>query len=162
MLLLISILTGCGGNDGNVNSQATGDTKQKTINGIAVPPVPNAIENNATLAGIDSNRNGVRDDVERDIATNVDNINDFNSTIRLAAAYQKFLTNPPKNKDDVMALYAEIKCAAQGRMGNIYSGDDGTFLIEKIFNTSDRLVTYQSARNFIGGFSASELPSCED
>ena len=35
------------------------------VNGIAVPPEPPPALNNATLAGFDTNRNGVRDDVER-------------------------------------------------------------------------------------------------
>ena len=36
------------------------------ING-TLPPEPDTVENNATLAGVDSNRNGIRDDVERAI-----------------------------------------------------------------------------------------------
>ena len=36
------------------------------ING-ALPPEPDSAENNATLAGVDSNNNGIRDDVERAI-----------------------------------------------------------------------------------------------
>lgn len=38
------------------------------VNGIVVPPAPNKVANDATLAGIDTNVNGVRDDVERFIA----------------------------------------------------------------------------------------------
>lgn len=34
------------------------------VMGDALPPVPNTDENNATVAGIDSNNNGIRDDVE--------------------------------------------------------------------------------------------------
>ena len=41
----------------------------EVINGIVVPPEPDPTLNNATLAGVDSNNNGVRDDVERAIAT---------------------------------------------------------------------------------------------
>ncbi len=40
-----------------------------TINGVRLPPEPLPEENNATLVGIDSNDNGVRDDVERAIYT---------------------------------------------------------------------------------------------
>src|SRR3990167_9872021 len=36
------------------------------ING-ELPPEPDAAENNATLVGVDSNNNGIRDDVERAI-----------------------------------------------------------------------------------------------
>lgn len=42
--------------------------KFETINGIEVPPEPDPELNNATLAGIDVNGNGVRDDLEREIA----------------------------------------------------------------------------------------------
>jgi len=38
-----------------------------TINGHILPPEPDSKLNNATLLGIDVNRNGVRDDVERKI-----------------------------------------------------------------------------------------------
>jgi len=37
------------------------------INGHTLPPEPDEAENNATLGGVDSNGNGVRDDVERKI-----------------------------------------------------------------------------------------------
>jgi hypothetical protein len=40
----------------------------KEYYGISVPPRPYTIINNWTLAGVDSNQNGVRDDVERYIA----------------------------------------------------------------------------------------------
>lgn len=40
------------------------------INGISVPLPPDPVVNNATLAGVDSNLNGVRDDIEREIASN--------------------------------------------------------------------------------------------
>ncbi len=39
------------------------------IDGVRLPPEPTPEENNATLVGIDSNDNGVRDDVERAIFT---------------------------------------------------------------------------------------------
>ena len=43
--------------------------KMEVINGIIVPPAPDPVVNNATVAGVDINKNGVRDDVERTIAT---------------------------------------------------------------------------------------------
>jgi len=42
----------------------------ETINGIPVPPEPDKTLNQSTLAGIDSNNNGVRDDIERMVARN--------------------------------------------------------------------------------------------
>ncbi len=43
--------------------------KYEVINGITVPPEPAPTLNNSTLTGVDINNNGVRDDVERKIAT---------------------------------------------------------------------------------------------
>lgn len=42
-------------------------TYAETINGHTLPPEPDPIVNNSTLGGVDSNNNGVRDDVERNI-----------------------------------------------------------------------------------------------
>jgi len=62
--------------DGNVTVQATLDDKTSNpvtlniyweVNGHRLPPEPDPKVNNATLLGIDSNNNGVRDDVERKI-----------------------------------------------------------------------------------------------
>lgn len=40
---------------------------QADVDGTKLPPQPDSAKNNATLAGIDSNQNGIRDDVERAI-----------------------------------------------------------------------------------------------
>ena len=62
--------------DGNVTVQAkVGTILSNTINlnitwivdGYTLPPEPDPTVNNATLGGVDSNNNGVRDDVERKI-----------------------------------------------------------------------------------------------
>ena len=41
------------------------DNKRLKINGKLEPPAPDPLENNASLLGVDSNNDGVRDDVER-------------------------------------------------------------------------------------------------
>ena len=43
----------------------TSNIYSETINDYELPPEPDPKINNATLLGIDSNNNGVRDDVER-------------------------------------------------------------------------------------------------
>ena len=50
--------------------------------GINVPPVPDEKINNSTLAGVDSNNNGVRDDIERYLAKNAKNNNEFQYFLR--------------------------------------------------------------------------------
>ena len=49
-------------NDNMPNSK---DINQTVINGHTLPPEPDKALNDSTLLGIDSNNNGVRDDVER-------------------------------------------------------------------------------------------------
>jgi hypothetical protein len=63
-LLLISIITillGCEGK----STTKTKDFKPEIINGYTLPPKPDPKINNSTLLGIDANKNGIRDDIER-------------------------------------------------------------------------------------------------
>lgn len=85
ILTLPILLSACGGGNG---SSANTDT---TINGIAVPPEPDATLNNATVAGVDSNNNGVRDDVERKIATSSQDQQIIAAKLLLAKAIQNDL-----------------------------------------------------------------------
>ena len=54
--------TACGGSSSDA-SQA------ERINGLVVPPAPDPAENASTLGGVDIDRNGVRDDIDRQLAT---------------------------------------------------------------------------------------------
>lgn len=63
-LSLCCFLAACGGGGGSDQTQA-----QETINGIVVPPLPDAATNSASIAGVDANSNGIRDDVERRLAS---------------------------------------------------------------------------------------------
>jgi hypothetical protein len=49
----------------NITSNPLHVTVYKEINGHRLPPEPDEALNNSTLLGIDTNNNGVRDDVER-------------------------------------------------------------------------------------------------
>ena len=69
-VLAMSFMVGCTQSDGNSTSQESdfkADQEVIVINGHTLPPKPDPKVNNATLLGIDSNNNGVRDDVERKI-----------------------------------------------------------------------------------------------
>jgi hypothetical protein len=56
-------------NQNTITSNILHVTVYKTINGHRLPPEPDETLNNSTLLGIDTNNNGVRDDVERKIYT---------------------------------------------------------------------------------------------
>jgi len=60
----------------------------------ALPPEPDPVANNATLAGVDVNNNGIRDDVERAIyEANKDSVQVAAAEFQYAKTQQMFLTN---------------------------------------------------------------------
>jgi hypothetical protein len=63
------LLAACGGGGGGSSPQSP-SSPTGHINGISVPPEPDPQANVATVAGVDSNVNGIRDDIERQIASN--------------------------------------------------------------------------------------------
>lgn len=99
-----------------------------------LPPEPDPKENNATLAGIDSNKNGIRDDVERAIYFK------HQDSERITAAeyqYAKALQKEFTSVFDSATLVAVIQ--EEGRaflcVGDNMARED----VEKmIFNTSQR------------------------
>ena len=61
LLLITASISLYGSSDDHNVSKGTG---HKVINGHQLPPEPDPTINNSTLLGIDSNDNGIRDDVE--------------------------------------------------------------------------------------------------
>ena len=64
------------------------------INRHILPPEPGPKVNNATILGIDSNNNGVRDDVERKILTTYTKPIHAELMLFKARAYQEMLNDP--------------------------------------------------------------------
>lgn len=81
------------------------------INGITVPPEPAPSLNNSTIAGIDVNKNGVRDDVERMIAKGSNNQAEFDNSLITAKAYQSILLAPSLTQAEHDAALLRITCA---------------------------------------------------
>lgn len=65
VLLLLLLAIACGGCGGGGED---GGSAVERINGVPVPPAPDPDANDETVAGIDSDGDGVRDDVQRFIA----------------------------------------------------------------------------------------------
>lgn len=68
ILVASVLLAGCSQSDGKSTSETsswTPDTEVLVMHGHTLPPEPDPAVNNASLLGVDSNDNGVRDDVER-------------------------------------------------------------------------------------------------
>ena len=136
-LLVVGALVACGGGSTSPNVTASSAEEMKTaqavsgnstavvppgwtgrapkmevINGITVPPEPAPSINNATLAGVDVNNNGVRDDVERVLARKFGGGADFPAMLSYARETQLMLTSPtPKTREEAIATMSKIMCA---------------------------------------------------
>ena len=123
------------------------------VNGYILPPEPDETLNNSTLLGIDSNDNGVRDDVERWIFLEMEIYNGYEK-IEQVIAMQEAKANQmslidPTNKDDKVqkAMTAAFDCWVwydySKDLPGIGSLDKfSRALKDKSFNTKDRLKTY--------------------
>ena len=141
----------------NTTSNKLRITVYKDVNGYKLPPEPDETLNNSTLLGIDSNNNGVRDDVEIYIINRFKNEPKFPKTktaiaMQYAWADQKLIENPTMETDiyetDVIACnsYFEDKLVKDLNMDGweeikyteerkIYT----TEMKDKIYNTRERI-----------------------
>lgn len=149
ILLLVWILSSCGGAGGSVSSTRN------------LPPDPGSAAT-ATVIGVDTNNNGVRDEVEINISKNVENENDYAATLAVAAAYQKYLIQPlPTTRSEALKFPSYVACAESGA-GTPYGGDNGAFIMEQTFNTPERKAIEKSIGALIGpSFRGSELSACQ-
>ena len=98
--LIVLTLAACGGGAGSSG---------ETINGIAVPPVPDMTANQATVSGVDSNGNGIRDDVERMLASEFGNDGSmYREAVDYARTQQAALTAP--TQATVEAHISMLRC----------------------------------------------------
>ena len=90
----------------------TSNTYSEIINGYILPPEPDSKINNSTLLGIDSNNNGVRDDVERYIIKTYSNENKIATEIgfQMAKAFNIVIENPSNTEETMKALDAAQDC----------------------------------------------------
>jgi len=123
--IIIMILNGCSGSDGKplttpkeskpAKHKKIKPAKPEVINGYTLPPEPDPKINNATLLGVDSNNNGVRDDVERWIVKNFEH-GEFRNNLYLtdkvlakAKNHQLRLANEYPTPEEVLKSYIEEK-----------------------------------------------------
>ena len=142
--------------------------KVEIINGYTLPPEPDPAVNNATLLGVDSNGNGVRDDVERWIITHYAKDPQYPKTktaiaMQYAWASQKILENPTMEssqyEDDALACESYwLDQKTKGLSGFEYgqfSKKHGVFgsyeLKDRIYNTRKRIERKFSYNTALGG-----------
>ncbi|PHR54705.1 MAG: hypothetical protein COA44_12515 [Arcobacter sp.] len=161
-LVILLIISACGG--GGESSEDSSNTEtpitenhttQKVIviNGHTLPPEPDEALNNSTLAGIDSNNNGVRDDVERKIYLNHDTEIARQKLMQSAKVEQKWL-----EADDLIEnakewhklMYLRIGCSRY----IYYEYNIKLYRItteDYTFNTRDRVEKYMDYNQALSG-----------
>ncbi|WP_457597753.1 hypothetical protein [Hydrogenimonas sp.] len=167
--------------DGNVTLQARyqGKTSNEVklhiyweVNGHRLPPEPDPKINNATLLGVDVNRNGVRDDVERWIYEKYKDKHPIHIDIAMQAAkaYKLILEHPERAKE----IHDEVRKAIQCEMyysmfADLYNEPllvkeniASKYFRHKIyFNTNKRIDAYIKYDAFLSGDSYT-LPSDQE
>ncbi|PHR54781.1 MAG: hypothetical protein COA44_12175 [Arcobacter sp.] len=161
-LMIVLVMSACGGSgeglDDSSNTETPiteNNTTQKVIviNGHTLPPEPDEALNNSTLAGIDSNNNGVRDDVERKIYLNNDKEISRQILLQSAKIEQKWLeaNNLISNAKEWQTLtYPKLGCMVHVyRKNNINLFKSGTE--SYVFNSKIRIEKYMKYNQALSG-----------
>ncbi len=138
--------------------------KQEIIHGHTLPPEPDAVVNNSTLLGVDSNDNGVRDDVERWIYHTYKDKHPIHVDIAMQGAreYKKILETPKRGKEIRKEVNAHIYCEGyylhctdnidKNKLSLIDEDIITKFFVNKIyFNTQERMSTLTQYNNLLSG-----------
>lgn len=133
-----------------------------TVNGHTLPPEPDKALNDSTLLGIDSNNNGVRDDVERWIYETYKDKHPIYIDIAMQAgrAYKKVLETPERAKEIYPEVDKAADCEAYYKMDAKYMNEpllvkediDSKYFRKKIyFNTKERWDAYIQYDTLLSG-----------
>ena len=155
-------------NNKTISLQETDQSNgNEVINGITVPPEPDRRTNRVTLAGVDSNRNGVRDDVERKIARLSRSPAEGATILLGAAAYQRLVllpNSPEPTRMQLLQIFSDVTCSqwavAQARgvydKSLVYERD----LLPATLNTPERLADFEDKLQNFSGYLGTELKPC--
>lgn len=140
--------------DGQVSQQIE-ITVYRAINGYKLPPEPDETLNNATLLGIDSNNNGVRDDVERKVILTYREpikVEPLMATVKIG---QEILENPiglakehsvkMDRVGDCWSYISEVAPELIDELGNV------KFYEKNMYNTEERIRAYLDYNRELSG-----------
>jgi hypothetical protein len=144
-VLAISACSG-GGGGGSDDSNSKDDSSTACV----FPDDPGSL-GNATVFGVDSNDNGLRDDVELRILNKADNDSERSSMMVAAREVSKALTdyNVSMSSDEVDAIISRgISCLSNSGLDPVKAV---AFLEASIVNTADREAAYREYNISRGG-----------
>jgi hypothetical protein len=126
IIVCMFLFTACSG--------GSGGSSVTTINGISVPPEPDVTQNKVSVAGIDSNFNGVRDDVERIVAAKFGGVGDkYTEALNHAKAEQSLIIS--ENSNAVNTYIQTVACSK-------LSVDESDSLTKIQLDTRERRMIY--------------------
>lgn len=139
------LVSACGGS-GSSNEPIA----KERINGVEVPPAPDAVANAATLKGVDVDGNGLRDDIDRQLATV------FGTDAATHALAVRF------SRTEQAALAAPSPAAIEAHVREVSCIRDRAILAELSKVTRSTLDTPQRARAYASAFAGAgaTLGSC--
>ena len=109
-LLAVSFcMTACtGGGTVSAAGPSAGQPPGVNVGQAVLPPMPDRVANNATLAGIDSTGTGVRDDIYRWVFQTYSSTRKRNALLQSAKAFRKIYSNPPQTTADALVIAKEL------------------------------------------------------
>ena len=133
---------------GKSGDRNRGSTSTVQINGIPVPPDPGAAAD-STVVGIDSNRNGLRDEVERQIAiTYGANPTQYDGVMKLAMTLQPYLVaNGNSSQATLITQMAVVAgaCSVEKFDGDAIAAQRAaTYMFALTVNTPERFAAYRA------------------
>lgn len=93
----------------------------------------------ATILGVDSNSNGVRDEVEIAISQRIKDEKIYQATLRYAAAYQKFLSVKAETREEALNLLREESCTEENIDVDYKYGLGKLSIADLTINTKERI-----------------------
>lgn len=145
-LLSACLLVACGGSSATPQAVAASPVAVVVgmINGIVVPPDPGA-SRDATLAGVDTDGNGIRDEIDRWIASQYADKPGALEAIRMVAKIgQKLMLSNPVNQSDALAIVYESMdvggcVGGKLRQEGIVAGHFFNELMFRTYDTRERI-----------------------
>jgi|GEM_PF-5807229 len=149
---------------------------EEVIHGHTLPPEPDPVLNNSTLLGVDSNDNGVRDDVERWIYHTYKDKHPIHVDIMMQGArgYKLVLEMPDRAKEIDENVTAYVHCAAYYQycvddpdINETRLVDEEEDLVSKYFekmvyfNTPERMSAFKQYNHLLSG-GIYTMPSCNE
>jgi len=130
------------------------------VDGTNLPPQPYEPENDATVAGVDKNNNGIRDDVELAIFAKYPNSEKIRAAeLQYAMTEQMFLTQVFNT--DTWKAVAEEDARAYTCALSVISYDESVQLQNLVFNTQTRQTAEQKAFEFTTSHGSTSGNACD-